>query len=193
MSNNDEDTNKKAKTESVQAKKLNILNNYEEESLENDADLVNKAENMEISKEEIEVETKKVEVIEKKLDDQKNELPQGFFDDIKKDIQARNLDYNAILDSEFAKFKAELQNEETKNEIIAELDYEVRDVDRDLEEVDQLIENWSRVENLHQRKENLLKTKGNKVVDKGEKSSDDDSDIDLESVLNLTLRTKNRC
>ena len=186
MSNSETNDFKKAKIENAQSK--------ENEDDVDDEELVNKAEKMEINKPIATLEGGEMETLSEVTTVNKNELPQGFFDDRKKDMEARNVNYNAVLDSEFAKFKAELQNEETKNEIIAEIDDEVRDTDRDLEEVDQLIEKWSRVENLHQRKENLAKLRANKNVDKKmEEDSSDESDVDLDSVVNLTLRTKNRC
>ena len=181
MSPSSETETKKSKTDSeIKLNKIDLVNSHTDD--DDDDELVNKAEKMEINKQ-----------IEKKEENEnKSELPQGFFDDKKKDMEARNINYDSLLDTEFAKFKAELQSEETKNEIITEIDDEERDVDRHIEEVDQLIENWARVENLHQRKENLVKLKEKKTVKKEEEESSDD-DIDLDSVMNLTLRTKNRC
>jgi hypothetical protein len=172
---------KKSKPDS-EIVKHDLLNSYDDADDEKNDELVNKAEKMKITKS-----SDKKEAIETT-----NELPQGFFDDKKKDMEARNINYDSLLDTEFAKFKAELQNEEAKNEIIADVDDEERDIDRHIEEVDQLIENWARVENLHQRKENLVKLKVVKKL-KEQCSSDEDDDIDLDSVTNLALRSKNRC
>ena len=127
-------------------------------------------------------------------------LPEGFFDDPDLDAKARGFSRLENLEAEYEEFKKIIQNEEVKSDILIEKDDALRDVDRDIEEVDELINRWTKIENLHLRREELLKsrkqTEQNKiVVDKkeaDEEAEDDDLDIDLENVINLTLRSKNR-
>ena len=127
-------------------------------------------------------------------------LPEGFFDDPDLDAKARGFSRLENLEAEYEEFKKIIQNEEVKSDILIEKDDALRDVDRDIEEVDELINRWTKIENLHLRREELLKsrkqTEKNKiVVDKkeaDEEAEDDDLDIDLENVINLTLRSKNR-
>jgi hypothetical protein len=138
-------------------------------------------------------------------------LPEGFFDDPLKDAKARNIVLSDALDVEFEKFKREMQIEELKQDALDELDDDNRDIDRELEEVDDLIDKWSKIENLHQRKEQLLLKARNTIYnDNGDSltvekkilikkkpiedsNDDEDEDIQLDEVMNLQLRSKQRC
>lgn len=218
---------KKVKIESAHDRKMALINQYDEEEEEeekrNESNKAQQGElDIKIGKMQINASNDVVKAIEITNTSQTvdgvtettittatsttstNALPEGFFDDRKKDAKARNVDYSANLESEWSKFKIEIQNEELKNEILTELDDEIRDFDRDLEEVDQLIDKWSRIENLHQLKERLKKDTALAVIENKKQESikmeqenneddDSDSDIDLENVMSLTLRTKNRC
>jgi hypothetical protein len=99
-----------------------------------------------------------------------------------------------------------MQVEELKQDAMNEYDDDVRDIDRELEEVDHLIHKWSKIENLHERKAKLIKVKKsnmtevnilvNTVVDENKDNNDDDDnddEIGLDQVVNLKLRSKNRC
>jgi hypothetical protein len=98
-----------------------------------------------------------------------------------------------------------MQVEELKQDAMNEYDEDVRDIDRELEEVDDLIHKWSKIEDLHERKANLLKARKieltakkvvvvNKAVeDENDDDDDEDDEIGLDEVINLKLRSKNRC
>lgn len=125
-------------------------------------------------------------------------LPAGFFDDPLKDAKMRNVNLNQVMENEWELFKKEIQTEEVKSEIIIEQEASTRYLDRDLEEVDELIYRWSKIEDLHVRKENLLKVKQQQQqksqtnIKETVRDDDSDGEIDLESVLNLALRSKAR-
>ena len=149
-------------------------------------------------------------------------LPEGFFDDPDMDDKIRGVSREANLEAEYEEFKKIIQAEEHKSDLIVEQDDALRDIVRDLEQVDDLINRWSKIETLHQKREALLaanKIKKNnnsnnineqesmdhdhqdeeqnnksKTNKKNDEDSDDDEDLEnLDSVLGLTLRSKNRC
>ena len=131
-------------------------------------------------------------------------LPEGFFDDPDMDDKVRGVSREANLEAEFEEFKKIIQQEEFKSDVIVEQDDALRDVDRDLQEVDELIGRWNRIESLHQRREAILAASKLKKeaeqaassgMDHSDAADDDDSDddLELENILGLALRSKNRC
>ncbi len=133
-------------------------------------------------------------------------LPEGFFDDPDLDAQIRGQSREANLEAEYEEFKKIIQTEEFKSDILIEQDDKLRDYDRDIEEVDHLIDRWNKIESLHQRREAIKQqhaaaasnanSKSDEKMDQDEhneeEDDDDDEQIDLENVLNLALRSKNR-
>ena len=122
-------------------------------------------------------------------------LPEGFFDDPDMDDKVRGVSRTENLEAEYEEFKKIIQTEEYKSDQIVEKDDILRDVDRDLEEVDELIGRWSKIEDLHNKREAILAANKNKKQEnkaKKEESESDESDVDLESVLNIELRNKKR-
>lgn len=94
-----------------------------------------------------------------------------------------------------------IQTEEIKSDVIIEKDDVQRDANRDLEEVEELITRWTKIENLHQKREELLAacrikratSKTTESIEDKNVESEEDSDVDLDNVLNLAMRSKNRC
>lgn len=106
-----------------------------------------------------------MEVTEDKQTDKPNEeepapdatLPEGFFDDPKKDAIARNLEYKDPVQEEWERFQKEIKDAATEsNEIIAE-DQEESTAERQIVEIDEQIRNWDRVLALEKKKEERLK------------------------------------
>lgn len=125
-------------------------------------------------------------------------IPEGFFDDPDLDDKIRGVSRAQNLEAEYEEFKKIIQSEEHKSDVIVENDDNLRDVERDLEEVDLLINRWSKIEDLHLKREAILASNKLKKAADEEKAqkmddSDDDSDVDLENVLNLELKSKKRC
>lgn len=125
-------------------------------------------------------------------------LPEGFFDDPELDAKARGVSRAEKLDAEYEEFRKIIQTEEVKSDVLIEKDDVLRDVDRDLDEVEELITRWTKIENMHQKREELLaasklRKENLKAKDQSSEDESDDSDIDLDNVLNLALRSKNRC
>lgn len=123
-------------------------------------------------------------------------LPEGFFDDPEMDAKARGQSRAENLEAEFEEFKRVIQSEDVKSEIIIERDDDRTNVDRNIEEVDEMIHRWNKIEDLHNRREELKKLRSNKQVAVEQKMEADeessDEEIDLDSVLNFNLRSKNR-
>lgn len=84
-------------------------------------------------------------------------LPEGFFDDPKKDAIARNLEYKDPVQEEWERFQKEIKDAATvSNDIIAE-DQEESTAERQIVEIDEQIRNWDRVLVMEKKKEERLK------------------------------------
>jgi zinc finger protein 830 len=122
-------------------------------------------------------------------------LPEGFFDDKELDAKVRGQSRAENLEAEYEEFKKIIQSEQVKSDIIIEKDDEQRDVDRDLQEVDELIDRWSKIEDLHKQREAILRTSKNKQkMNTNEridaKENEDETDVDLENIMSLEIRSK---
>lgn len=112
-------------------------------------------------------------------------LPEGFFDDPKKDAIARNLEYKDPVLEEWERFQKEIKEEATvSNEIIAE-DQEESTAERQIVEIDEQMRNWDRVLAMEKMKEERLKRlkeapRKAKVPVPVEEEADDDSDAEKE-------------
>jgi zinc finger protein 830 len=186
------------KEESKETKKSLSIKSTSNNKRQNDEQLTNEHNNNNNNDDE-DVKIKKV-----KLDDEIKStndstcLPKGFFDDKTKDNKIRKVQ-PINLDNEFQQFKKEIQKEEAKQEEIDEIDDYDKEFDKELEECDELIRKWSKIEDLHKKKEklsinkNINKEQQNYNNESEEINESDESDVDLENVISLTLRTKNRC
>lgn len=112
-------------------------------------------------------------------------LPEGFFDDPKKDAIARNLEYKDPVQEEWDRFQKEIRDAATvSNEIIAE-DQEESTAERQIVEIDEQIRNWDRVLALEKKKEERLqqlklreKRKPKETMEESESEAEDDGDAD---------------
>lgn len=125
-----------------------------------------------------------------------NALPEGFYDD--RSIEDKNCYKNKIQDMniEYQKFKQIIQIEEP--ELGNSKDDKIRDAEREIEEVEDLIFRWKKIENFHCKREEILKKKELRHHVKQNSDSDKESDveeseIDLKSILIISLQTKKRC
>lgn len=71
-------------------------------------------------------------------------LPEGFFDDPKKDAKARNLEYKNPVEEEWEKFRKEIKEAEVHSMSIINEEQEESTVERQIDEIDAQIKNWSR-------------------------------------------------
>lgn len=108
-------------------------------------------------------------------------LPEGFFDDPKKDAIARNLEYKDPVQEEWDRFQKEIRDAASvSNEIIAE-DQEESTAERQIVEIDEQIRNWDRVLAMEKKKEERLKhlekmRQRPRAERKVKKDSDEDND-----------------
>lgn len=110
-------------------------------------------------------------------------LPEGFFDDPKKDAVARNLEYKDPVQEEWDRFQKEIREAATvSNEIIAE-DQEESTAERQIVEIDEQIRNWSRVLMMEKRKEERMRRQQERANQKTkvEKIESEDEDDEQES------------
>lgn len=79
------------------------------------------------------------------IEQQKDEtLPEGFFDDPKKDAKARHLDYKDPTELEWEKFQQEIKEaSDFSNAIMAE-EQEEATAERQIDEIHEQMRNWSR-------------------------------------------------
>lgn len=107
-------------------------------------------------------------------------LPEGFFDDPKKDAIARNLEYKDPVQEEWDRFQKEIRDAATiSNDIIAG-DQEESTAERQIVEIDEQIRNWSRVLTMEKKKEETIShlEKFKLKAKKPRKDLPDDSDED---------------
>lgn len=71
-------------------------------------------------------------------------LPEGFFDDPKKDAKARNQEYKDANEEEWEKFQKEIKLESTTSAAIINEEQEEATAEREIDEIDEQIRNWSR-------------------------------------------------
>ncbi|KAL5008104.1 hypothetical protein ScPMuIL_013685 [Solemya velum] len=118
-------------------------------------------------------------------------LPEGFFDDPKKDAKVRKVEYRDKMDDEWELFQRAMKEETHVSEaIMAEEDEQVT-VDRNIDEIDDQIQRWKEINDLQVKKDKIMENK----PEKSEKDSlDSDEDLDeneLEEFLNW--RSKKSC
>lgn len=71
-------------------------------------------------------------------------IPEGFFDDAKKDAKARNVEYKNPIEEEWDKFQKEIKEAQVESVAIINEEQEVSTVERQIDEIDAQIKNWSR-------------------------------------------------
>lgn len=107
-------------------------------------------------------------------------LPEGFFDDPKKDAVARNLEYKDPVQEEWDRFQKEIREAATvSNEIIAE-DQEESTAERQIVEIDEQIRNWSRVLTMEKRKEERMRRLQERANARS-KSGEEKKEVEVES------------
>jgi len=122
----------------------------------------------------------------------KGDLPAGFFDDPVLDAKARGVEYKDADEAEWEAFQKEIAVEVAASADLAATDQLEETVDRQLEEIDDQMRAWSRVRNIEIRKDdvdNKLRDKKaevqneSKTVVKTENSDDEINEEDLEEFL----------
>ncbi|CAF0711377.1 unnamed protein product [Brachionus calyciflorus] len=172
---------------------IDAKKNYKKQKIENGS--------IEENKKDFDLESNNNNIV-KQTDDKKQNniighLPEGFFDDRELDAQVRGVKKEQNLNDQYEEFKRLIQIEELKADVNYLNEDKIRDVDRDLEEVEVLITRWKNIENLHIKRDEILKAK--KIIkdlrktESQSNSDSDGSDVDLDNVLNISLRTKKRC
>ncbi|CAO1420614.1 unnamed protein product [Diamesa serratosioi] len=127
---------------------------------------------------------KESEKVEENMQVDDEELPEGFFDDPKKDAKARHQEYKDPNDEEWEKFQKEIKEATTMSANIIAEEQEEATVERQLDELDEQIRNWSRVLTLEKQKE-LVQSRPKQAStdedDKMSESSESDDDDDDEN------------
>ncbi|KAL5970554.1 hypothetical protein TSMEX_001723, partial [Taenia solium] len=108
-------------------------------------------------------------------------LPEGFFDDARRDAEVRNVPFKDKMDAEMEIFRKELGALNQESEQILERDNEEMVIARNLAEVDKQILMWEKFRELEMQKEaniskkKIVKSEGALIKSENE---DDDSDSD---------------
>merc|ERR1712080_52958 len=125
----------------------------------------------------------------KKKTEEANEnsvLPEGFFDDPKKDAAARNVEYKDPKETEWELFQKVIQEETKVAEAIQEEEDEESEMHKDLTELNKMKSCLSRVENLkvliNKEKEKKVELK-RKTTDPESECISGDSDEDIDSLF----------
>lgn len=108
-----------------------------------------------------------------------NPLPEGFFDDPKKDAKVRNFEYKDPQEEEWLKFQKEIKEETSVSLEIIAGEVEMSTNDRQIHDIDEQIYHWQRVVNMEQKKELIsknIKEKQSKNVEENENEEDDESE-----------------
>ncbi|ELU02131.1 hypothetical protein CAPTEDRAFT_26823, partial [Capitella teleta] len=82
-------------------------------------------------------------------------IPEGFFDDPKKDAKAREIEYKDKMDVEWDLFQRAMQEENHVSEAIIQEDDEELIAERSLVEIEEQMCRWTRVNELEKKKEKL--------------------------------------
>jgi len=100
-------------------------------------------------------------------------VPQGFFDDKKKDAEARNTTEKDDLGEEWDKFQKEILKDERASEVVRDEDVQELLHERDQREILEMEELWTKVERLEKQREALEKLKSEKLGAAGKKDAKD--------------------
>ncbi|KAL7064865.1 hypothetical protein AAHC03_05461 [Spirometra sp. Aus1] len=104
----------------------------------------------------------------------KTVLPEGFFDDARRDAEARNVPYRDKLDVEMEAFQKELGSLDQESEQIQEEDNATMFASRNLLEIDKQLSMWKRIHQLELEKErSLAQKKLGSAVRKQDNATDD--------------------
>lgn len=116
-----------------------------------------------------------------------NTLPEGFFDDPKKDAIVRNIDYKNPQEEEWLKFQKEIKDETSVSLEIIAGEVESSTNEREIQDIDEQMYNWQRVLNMEKKKEDISeKLKSSTHVTKmdySSESSDDKSEDGFDEFL----------
>lgn len=122
-------------------------------------------------------------------------LPEGFYDSNKKEEISRETMKLHDINTEFEEFKKIIHREESETEFNGLMDEKIRDFGRELEEVQELIFRWEKIENFHNKRDELRDK--NKLIKTDNslnenESDEEDIELDLDDVINISLQTKKR-
>lgn len=114
-------------------------------------------------------------------------IPEGFFDDPKKDAVARNVEYKDPKETEWELFQKVIQEETKVSEAIQEEEDEESEMHKDLTELNKMKSCLSRVENLknliNKDKQKKLEVKRERQGVENEDSNSEESDEDIGSIF----------
>ncbi|VDO04357.1 unnamed protein product [Rodentolepis nana] len=135
---------------------------------------------------------------EKTEEVQKGVLPEGFFDDARKDAEARHVPFRDKMDEEMEAFQKELGALNQESDQILEKDNEEMVVARNLAEVDKQMAMWEKVHELellkeaHLARKKIVKSDDAPNVKEEAEIDEDDSDIDEDELNDFRFRASVR-
>eukprot|EP00055_Hartaetosiga_balthica_P001142 m.138130 g.138130 ORF g.138130 m.138130 type:complete len:140 (+) comp13293_c0_seq1:121-540(+) len=103
-------------------------------------------------------------------------LPAGFFDDVKKDAQVRNVPLVNKDEEDWKQFQKDIAVEEKESAVLIEEDAEEATINRIMEEMNDQKELESRVEQLRKKRETIKQNKASTNMDTSKNNNDSDSD-----------------
>ncbi|KAL5282454.1 ZNF830 family protein [Megaselia abdita] len=104
-----------------------------------------------------------------------NPLPEGFFDDPKKDAKVRNIDYKDPQEKEWLQFQREIKDETSISLEIIAGEVETSTNDRQIQDIDEQMYNWQRVLNMEKKKDHISEKIRSKPIKDEHEGSDDRS------------------
>ncbi|EUB64417.1 Zinc finger protein [Echinococcus granulosus] len=121
-------------------------------------------------------------------------LPEGFFDDARRDAEVRNVPFKDKMDTEMEVFRKEVGTLDQELEQILEKDNEEMVVARNLAEVDKQISMWEKFRELEMQKEasiskkKIVKSEGASIKVENEDDDSDSGDTDEDELNDFRFK-----
>ncbi|VDM31087.1 unnamed protein product [Hydatigera taeniaeformis] len=121
-------------------------------------------------------------------------LPEGFFDDARRDAEVRNVPFKDKMDAEMEIFRKELGTLDQESEQILEKDNEEMVVARNLAEVDKQISMWEKFRELEMQieaglsKKKIVKPEGDSINSVNEDDGSDSGDTDEDELNDFRFK-----
>nr|XP_023018656.1 zinc finger protein 830 [Leptinotarsa decemlineata] len=107
----------------------------------------------------------------------KDPLPEGFFDDPKLDAKARNQEYRDPIEEEWEKFVRAIKDADSESNAIIAEDQTEATTERQIHEIEEQMQNFARVLDWKKEKDEFRLHIKPKSTNESESESDDDDDI----------------
>lgn len=137
---------------------------------------------------------KKDEKAEAPEDEKSEALPDGFFDDPKKDAKAHNREFKDPVEEEWERFQKEIKEATDQATDMINEEQEEATVERQIEDIDEQLRIWTKILEIEKKTEEVVKqgkTKTN-AMDDGEKGESSDEDMDVDEFLDWRAKKSHK-